>query len=503
VQGQTDQAVAAEPWNVHFQDGIAHYQAGRLAEAVDSFRQVTVLQPGVMQAHVNLGLILRMLGRREEAVAPLYHVARNQPGHADAVFHLGTTLQELRRVNEALQVMLHLVSFRPDYPSAQLTLGNIYMSCGQSEAAERHYRLAVVYEPDSATATNNLGASLLSQCRVEDAPAPYRRAIRLEPTSPEYHKNLGCARLMASDFPEGWAEYEWRYRQTVWKWNRQFPGIPEWDGGPLAGKTILVHFEQGLGDSFQFVRYASVLKAMGARVVFECQPAVKRVLSTAPDIDVLVAHGEPLPPFDCYIPLMSLMHRLGTTIDTIPGLGSVPGAVPYVFAEPQRIEAWRRRMGEGEFRIGINWHANEVAKSIPLEEFVPIAAIPGVRLYSLQKVKGLDQLDGLRDRLPLVDWSAEMDAGPDGFVDTAAVMASMDLIVTCDTSVGHLAGALGVRTWMPLKWFADWRWLRDRLDCPWYPTMRLFRMARKDDWPGMMAEVTAELTRLVAEERGR
>jgi len=363
------------------------------------------------------------------------------------------------------------------------------------DKAEAAYRRALALEPDSATPYNNLGAALTSQLRCEEAAVVYRRGVRIATDHAEYHKNLGTCLMLGGYYEEGTREYEWRSRQPVWKWNRHFPGKPEWDGSPLAGRTILVHFEQGLGDSFQFIRYMAVLKGMGARVIFECQPALKRILSTAPGIDVLVAQGEPLPDFDCFITLMSLMQRLGTTPDT------VPGGVPYIHAEPELKERWRRRMAEGEFRIGINWHGNEVAKSIPLECFIPIARIPGVRLYSLQKVKGVEQLAALRDRLPVVDWTAEMDTGPDGFVDTAAVMANMDLIITCDTSVVHMSGAMGLRTWMALKWFADWRWLRDRLDCPWYPSMRIFRMARKNDWAGVMAHVAEEVKALVARER--
>lgn len=484
-----------QTWVQRFNEGVTLFAAGRAAESVERFREVIALQPGAVQAHMNLGTILRSLGRTAEAVEPLRETARLKPDHADALASLAQAHMELRQGNEALDAYRRLLAVRPDHPSALLHVGNLFMQADMQEMGERCYRRAVALDPDSAVPYNNLGASLTSQLRTGEAAAVYRRGLGIATDNAEYHKNLGACLMLGGDFEEGTRAYEWRSRQSVWKWNRNrdFPGVPEWDGSPLAGKTILVYFEQGLGDSFQFIRYMPVLKAMGARVIFECQPVLKRILSSAPGVDVLVAKGEPLPAFDCCVTLMSLMQRLGTTPD------SVPGGVPYIHAEADLKERWGRRMAAGEFRIGINWQGNETAKSIPLELFIPIARIPGVRLYSLQKVNGLDQLAALRDRLPIVDWTAEMDTGSDGFIDTAAVMANMDLILSCDTSVVHMAGAMGLRTWMVLKWFADWRWMRDRLDSPWYPTMRIFRMARKNDWAEAMERVTAEIASLAAE----
>lgn len=481
-----------QTWVQHFNEGVALFTAGRTAEAIERFRSVVALQPGVVQAHMNIGTLLRLQGRTAEALDPLRETVRLKPDHADALASLAQAHMELRQGNEALEVYRRLLAVKPDYPGVLLQLGNLFMQGDLQDWGETCYRRAVALDPGSATPYNNLGASLTSQLRTGEAAAVYRRGLRIETENAEYHKNLGTCLMLGGDYAEGTREYEWRHRQSVWKWNRSFPGIPEWDGSPLAGKTILVHFEQGLGDSFQYIRYMPVLKAMGARTIFECQPVLKRILSTAPGVDVLVAKGEPLPPFDCYITLMSLMRLLGTTPDT------VPGGVPYIHAEPALKERWGARMAPGEFRIGINWQGNETAKSIPLEMFVPISQIPGVRLYSLQKVNGLGQLEALRGRLSLVDWTAEMDTGSDGFIDTAAVMANMDLILTCDTSVAHMAGAMGCPTWMVLKWFADWRWLLHRLDCPWYPTMRVFRMVRKNDWAEAMGRVTAELAALVS-----
>lgn len=489
-------AISASPdWMQLFNQGAAHFNAGRTAEAEECFRRSAEAQPSHPTPRLNQGVSLRMLGRREDAIEAFRTVLRLDPRNADALFHLAAVLVEQRRIADAIAVYRALVAVRPDYPDAFLVFGNLLMHTDNPEAAETMYRFAVLCDPTSAAAANNLGASILSQRRPGDAAPVYRRGIRLAPDCAEYHKNLGTCQMMAGVADEGTREYEWRVEQPVWKWKRTFPGKPLWDGSPLQGKTILVHFEQGLGDSFQYIRYMPVLKAMGARVIFECQPILKRVLSGAPGVDALIGHGEPIPDFDCYVSLMSLMHRLGTTPDT------VPGGVPYIHAEADLKARWRDRMNLSEFRVGINWHGNETAKSIPLELFLPMSRIPGLRLYSLQKVKGLDQLERLRGQLPIIDWTAEMDTGPDAFIDTAAVMANMDLILTCDTSVVHLAGAMGCPIVMPLKWFADWRWLLDGEECPWYPTMRILRMARRNDWAELMERVTAYVQRLVDARR--
>lgn len=481
-------AASQEAWILRFNEGAAHFNGGRMAEAEAAFAAAAAAKPEHPVIRLNHGMALRLLGRREEAVAAFRTALQLRGDLYDAAMQLAETLAEMGRAQEALAVHRALMAVRPDHPGAALALGGLLMRADRPELAEPAYRVAVAVDPGSATAANNLGAAIMSQRRLDDAAAVYRRAIALEPSSPEYHKNLGTCRLMAGDFQEGGREYEWREMQPVWKWRRSFPGVPRWDGGPLEGRTILVHFEQGLGDSFQFVRYMAVLKGMGARVLFECQKPLRRVLAGVAGIDALVAAGEPLPPFDCHAPLMSLPWLCGTTPET------VPGGVPYIRAEPALVEAWGRRMDRGEFRIGVNWHANEANRSIPLELFAGIARIPGVRLYSLQKVVGMEQAAALRDRLGIIDWTGEMDSGPDGFVDTAAVMANMDLIISCDTAVNHLAGAMGLPALAVLRWFGDWRWMTIPDHTPWYPTMRLLRSERKNDWTGVMERAAAEVT---------
>ncbi|AWJ91849.1 hypothetical protein Sp245p_18760 (plasmid) [Azospirillum baldaniorum] len=480
-----------------FGAGLCHVDAGSLEAAACSFRTAAAIRPEHPVAWFVLGLVLRGLGLRDGAAVALWAAHRLRPDDADTLFHWASLLIECRRTGEAVAPLLRLVALRPGYPDAAFSLGNALMAVDEPERAEAAYQLAVLLEPGAAAANNNRGAAFLSQGRPEDAAVSYRRAVRLEPGSAEHHKNLGVSLLTVGNFLEGTAEYEWRTRQAVWQWNRDRPGTPLWDGGPLAGRTILVHFEQGLGDTVQFIRYMAVLKAMGARTIFECQPPLKRLLAGVPGIDALVARGEPLPEADCLLPLMSLPHRCRTTVATIPG------GVPYLRAEPERAAFWRRRIAEagrpGEFRVGIQWRAAGADRSIPLERFARLSHLSGVRLYSLQKADGPGQWERPDDRLEIVSLPDRDGKGEDeGFVDTAAIIEGMDLIVACDSVVGHIAGAMGRPVFLALPWLGDWRWMRLPDHTPWYPQTRLFRMTRRNDWDGVMARIAAEIAAAVA-----
>lgn len=486
---------AGEAFGRCFGSGMRHVEADSLEAAASCFRKAVATRPEHPVAWFVLGLVLRGLGRPDGAAVALRAALRLRPDDADTLFQWASLLIERRLAGEALAPLLRLVASRPGHPDAAFNLGNALMAVDEPERAETAYRLAVLLEPGLAAANNNLGAAILSQCRPEAAAVSYRRAVRLEPESAEHHKNLGVSLLTAGNFEEGAREYEWRTRQAVWRWNRDCPGTPLWDGGPLAGKTILVHFEQGLGDTVQFVRYMVVLKAMGARTVFECQPPLKRLLATVPGIDALVARGEPVPEADCLLPLMSLPHRCRTVV------GTIPGGVPYLRADPDRVAFWRRRIAEAgrrdEFRVGVQWRAAGADRSIPLDHFARLTHLSGVRLYSLQKGDGPGQWERPDDGLGIVSLSDRGTEG-EGFVDTAAIIESMDLIVACDSVVGHIAGAMGRTVFLALPWLGDWRWMRRPDSTPWYPATRLFRMTRRNDWDGVMTRIAAEIARRAA-----
>jgi tetratricopeptide (TPR) repeat protein len=498
--GHCQEALRLRPGSAeaHNNLGNALLRQRRPEEAAAHYREALRLRPDFAEAHSNLGVALADLGRLEEAAEHHREALRLNPNYPEAHNNLGNVLRDQWKLDEAIDCFRAAVRLRPDYAEAHNNLGMAARRGGKLEQAVACYRRALELRPDYAEARSNLGNALKDQGQLDEAAACFEAALRLRPDHAEAHWNRALLWLLRGDFARGWPEYEWRWTQPGFT-PRPFPQ-PLWDGGPLAGRAVLLWAEQGLGDTLHFVRYAALAKARGGRVIVECQPALRRLLAGAAGVDQLVAQGEPLPPFDVQAPLLSLPGIFGTAADTIPA------NVPYLQAKPERVEHWRRELaGLGGLKVGIAWQGNPAfrgdrQRSVPLAHFAPLAAVEGVRLLGLQKGPGQEQLAGLAGRFPVLDLGPELDAAAGPFVDTAAVMKNLDLVISSDTAVPHLAGALGVPVWVALPSVPDWRWLLGREDCPWYPTMRLFRQARPDDWGEVFARLAAELKALA---RGR
>jgi len=500
---------------------------GQLPEAAASYREAVRLWPDLAEAHNNLGSVLLELHRPGEAEVSLRQALRLRPDFAAAHHNLGSALLELRRPAEAeaslcqalrldphsvqahntlAQVLLaqgrqedllaalrQTVRLQPDHAAAHHNLGTALKELGRLEEAAASYREVVRLRPDLAEGHNVLGSILFEEGLLEEALAAFRQAIRLEPDHVEAHRNLGITLLLRGDLAEGWPEYEWRWKGKSYSVPAGAP--PLWNGSALEGRTILLQTEQGLGDTLQLVRYAPLVKSRGATVVLACQRPLIRLLAGAPGIDRLVPSDQPgVPESDVYAPLLSLPRLLGTT------LASIPAGVPYLTPEPERVEHWKRELGPPSgLRVGMAWqgspgHRKDKERSIPLREFEPLARLEGVQLFSLQKGQGVEQIAEVAGRFALTDLGSRLV----DFVDTAAVLRHLDLVVTCDTAVAHLAGALGVPVWVALPFVPDWRWLLGRDDSPWYPTMRLFRQQTRGDWPGVFQRLAAALRDLPA-----
>ncbi|HYV36862.1 MAG TPA: hypothetical protein VE988_14230, partial [Gemmataceae bacterium] len=322
-------------------------------------------------------------------------------------------------------------------------------------------------------------------------------AVRLNPQFAEAYFNRATPRLLQGDFLGGWADYEWRWRRPAYPPPpfRQ----PLWDGSPLAGKTILLWAEQGLGDTFQFIRYAPLVKERGGNVIVACQAAVTRLLRSCAGIDRLIAkENAAATDFDVYAPLMSLPAIFKTTLTTIPA------AVPYLAADAKLVEHWREQLGScAGLKIGIAWqgnpeYGNDRQRSLPLTCFEPLSRLAGVQLISLQKGPGIEQLQDVKGRWPIVDFTAKLDEAAGAFQDTAAIMSNLDLVISSDSAVAHLAGALGVPVWLALPWLPDFRWFVGRDDCPWYPTMRLFRQTQSGRWDDVFERIAQAVKPLAA-----
>ncbi len=376
---------------------------------------------------------------------------------------------------------------RPGYTEAHYNLAGALQDQGKLEDAAASCRRALELKPNYAEAHHQLGNISLAQAKPQEAVASCSRAVELKPDSAEAHVTRAFAWLLTGDLEHGWPEYEWRWRLKVLPSRRILQ--PRWDGQELAGKTILLDAEQGLGDTIQFIRYAALLAEKGVTVIVECPKPLVPLLRDCPGIDQVFAYGDDLPAFDVHVPLMSVPGILGTTLATIPA------NVPYLCARLALVEQWPDRLNQLRgFKIGINWQGSakqrdDRFRSIPLRDFGPLAALPGVHLISLQHGFGTEQLTQVRDLFVVTDLGRDLHREATPFLDVSAVMKSLDLVITADTALAHLAGALGVPVWVALRFSSDWRWLLDRSDSPWYPTLRLFRQRTFGDWAGVFSEM--------------
>ncbi len=479
--------------------GLSLASLGDLNAAEASFCTALRLSPEFAAVHNDLGLVLLDLDRPGEAAAAFREAVRLDPESPEPVSNLGVALTALGLLEEAIVCHERAVEMAPASPGVHNNYGIALRAAGNADAAVDEFRKAQRLDPNNAGVLNNLGEDRLKRGDFPTALDYFKRALRADPSAPEPHLNQAVIWLTSGDFRRGWPEFEWRWKQKGIT-PRRF-AQPRWDGTPLAGKTILLRDEQGLGDTIQFVRYASVVKRQGCRVVLECVPLLLPLLSGCPGIDLLVPSGSPLPPFDVEAPLLSLPAIIGTTLDT------VPAHIPYLSADPDRIRRWQvlTELVPG-FRIGIAWQGNkhyaaDRDRSIPLRSFRHLA-VEGVRLVSLQIGPVGKQLASLAEPFPVHQIGAGWDE--DGaFLDTAAILSHLDLVVSADTAVAHLAGALGVPVWLALARTADWRWLRDRPASPWYPSTRLFRQELPGDWESLFHKMAARLHEVLRARKPR
>ncbi len=467
---------------------------GQFAEAEATFRSVLETDPASADAHLGLGIALTSQGRHSEAVVAMEQASKVQPENPLSHVILGGLLRDLGRPQEALAACDRAILLRPDDAEPHYRRGNVLDDLCRFPEAIAAYRQALRINGQHFDALNNLGASLGKQGHTEQALACCEHLLNREPDHYSPHMNRALIWLARGDYANGFAEFEWR-----WKIPGNAPRPrprPPWQGEPLQGRTILLHAEQGFGDTIQFIRYASLLKTLGARVLVECPRPLHRLFTNCPAIDALSVRGETSEDHDVHAPILSLPRLLGTTLETIPTFNS------YLAADPAAIGRWRERLGQKQrpgLKIGIVWqgdpsHQRDRVRSFPLAQFERLASLEGVRLIRLQKGFGSEQLQERKAPFPIED--PERIAPEDwvDFHDTAAIMANLDLVITPDTSPAHLAGALGIPVWIVLPYWAEWRWLIDREDSPWYPSARLFRQSESGDWNTLFERVATELS---------
>ena len=481
----------------HNNRGVALLNLGDCGEAIASFERAVAINPAYVDALRNLGVANFQQGNADEAVAAYQRVIGLSPADVTALTGLGDALKLLGQLDAAAIAYRSAIGIDGASSPLHDKLGLCLHECGQTDEAINGFRRAVGCDSSCADGHGNLGAALLAKGRIDDALGSLEQALAIDPGYVDARFNRGLARLLTGDWERGWADYECR-RQLSRINVRDFPQ-PLWDGSPLNGRTILLHAEQGLGDTLQFVRYVSLVRQqvhqLGGRVLLLAPKPLLPLLKLADGFDQIASDVENLPLFDVHAPLLSLPGILCTTLE------SVPADVPYLAANTELTALWEERLQDARgLRVGINWQGDpnnhmDRTRSIPLMQFAPLADVADVSLISLQKGPGSEQLSAIASQFDVVHLGNDVDETAGAFMDTAAIMQSLDLVITSDTSIAHLAGGLGVPVWVALSFVPEWRWLRDRDDSPWYPTVRLFRQPQPGDWPGLFADMQSALSR--------
>ena len=521
-----DRLLALAPGNAdgHFSRGNVLAELKRFDEALQSYDHALALRPQHIESITNRGSMLQALKRLPEALESLDRALTLHPRNAETLAKRAAVLAALSRFTEASADYEAALALRPDNAAILNGLGNTLASVGQYEEAIATYDRALAARPHYAEAHNNKGSALKRRDRFDEALASFEQALGIAPDYAEAHFNRGVTladlmrfdealacygkalavrpdyaeahfneatlRLLLGDY-RGWEKYEWRKREQIANSQQAFPQ-PVWSGNePLEGKTILLHAEQGMGDTIQFARYAPLVAAKGGRAVLRVPRALQSLMRTLAGAPEVVSRDDPLPAFDVHCSLLSLPLAFGTDAATIPA------TVPYVSALPDRVIDWSERLElamAGDVRVGLAWsgnaaHKNDRNRSIAFDRLAPALDVAGVKFVVLQTDLRAGDADAIRDHPNVMHFG---DAHRD-FADTAALIATLDLVISVDTAVAHLAGALGKPVWVLLPLMPDWRWMIGRDDSPWYPTARLFRQEARGDWGGVIAPVATEL----------
>jgi len=470
--------------------GMTLHALERFDEALASFDRALALRPDNAEALGSRGFTLHVLRRFDEALANYDGALALRPDNAELLSNRSVTLFELKRFAEALASGDRALVLRPDDPEAHANRGNALSVLKRFDEAMADYDRALELRPDYAEAHTNRGVTLHVLKRFDEALQCYARALAARPDFAAAHYNEGLSRLLTGDFDRGWAEHEWWREIAQFKRAERKFAQPRWTGSqPIAGKTILLHAEQGFGDTIQYCRYARRVAALGGRAILEVQEALRDLLGSLAGAAQVVAKGDTLPPFDMHCPMLSLPFVFGTRLATIPR------ETPYLSASAQAVANWSTRLPpKTRPRIGMAWsgrpeHNNDQDRSIDLASFLsPLEGVDATLVSLQREVRAADAVV-LRERSDVIHFGEELK----DFSDTAALATNMDLVIAVDTSVAHLAGALAKPVWIPLPFVPDWRWLLDRDDSPWYPSARLFRQDDSRQWDGAFACLRAAL----------
>jgi tetratricopeptide (TPR) repeat protein len=488
---------------IHSNLAYAFNALHRYQEGLASANRALALKADFVDALNNRGNALAGLNLPADALTSFERALGLRPDMAQAWNNRACVLRDLGRPADALASCDQAIALQPNYAEAWSNRANALSDLNRPQDAQASYQRAIELAPAFADAWNNLGLTLIDLNQHAEALQSYERALALKPDSAETHWNEALCLLQMGKLTEGWHKYEWRWQRERIKASQRGFAQPLWLGDfSIAGKTILLHAEQGLGDTLQFCRYASMVSALGAQVILEVPRELIRLLATLDGVAQLIEQGQPLPPFDCHCPLLSLPLAFKTEV------ASIPGKTPYLTPDARASQAWGERLAHDPanranrgLKVGLVWaggnrphiaelRKNDARRSVTLDTLRPILDVPHVQFYSLQKGPPSQQLaQAAEPRAHIVDYTEELS----DFADTAALVANLDLVISVDTATAHLAGALGKPVWILNRFDTCWRWMLERNDSPWYPGARLFRQPALGDWTSVVEAVRAAL----------
>lgn len=481
------QVVALQPDNAAAFNrlGSLLHAMGQIGDGIAALVEAALLQPDVARFHFDVGTGYLQTDRCDRAIPHYREATRLDPRNAHYMYNLGAALGKNGNHAEALEAFDKTIELTPEFARVHNNKGIALKRLGRRSEALASLRRAMELDPDFPGTYNTFGTILEDEGKWPEAIDAYRKAMALDPDSALIHWNYARALMVLGQWKEGWEEFEWRLKEPQLALNRGFPQ-PQWDGSDPAGQTILAHAEGGYGDALNFVRFVPMVAQRGAKVILECQPGLAPLFDGMAGVDRVIPRGQPLPAFDWQIPLQSLLRIFGVTPQNIPN------QVPYVSPPADRAQRWADRLaGETKLRVGLVWsgskYSDEDSRTRTIDVFAPLAEVPGIKFFSLQKGDHSQQTPP-----PGMDW-ADFTSELNDFADTAALVQNLDLVVTVDTSTAHLAGAMGKPVWVLIMFKSEFRWLLDRTDTPWYPTMRLFRQPTETDWQTPVRQMAVAL----------
>jgi tetratricopeptide (TPR) repeat protein len=505
------QALALNPTcaELFFNLGQALYFSKKYPEALYAYKKTVQYKQDHLLAYVQIGKLMVDVNQPNDAVATLKYALTLQPRHSETRLLLAHIYNDKHLFNQALDIVNEGLTLEPNDVNLLFELGNIYNLINKLDESLAIYEELNKRLPNNTSILYNIAFTFKKMGDLVKALPYYDKTLEIDPNHAEAIFSRGLAYLVIGDFEKGWQGYEWRYNRPTQGALRNYVE-PRWDGSDLQGKTILIHAEQGLGDTFQFIRYAKMIKEKNGTVIVAVQKPLVTLMKLCKHIDQVICVDDTPPHFDVQASLLSLPHILKSRIDTIPT------EIPYLYADEKLVATWQKKLAaDKNFKIGVCWQGNDnyatpllrttvAQKSVHPKELEPLCRIPGVSIYSLQKVSGTEQLKEIPSTMNIISFDGDFDQSNGRFMDTAAVIKNLDLIITVDTSICHLSSGLGVPTWIMLPNPADWRWMIDRDDSPWYPQVtKLYKQPTPGDWQSMIRDIATDLTHYIAQHKGK